>query len=44
VLEVICAGAGGVELAQAIAVLARAQQDAVWGPHPGQQQAPFPPA
>ena len=32
------------ELAQAIAVLARAQQDAVLGPHHRPQQAPLPPA
>ena len=32
------------ELAQAIAVLARAQQDAVLGPHHRAQQAPLPPA
>ena len=32
------------ELAQAIAVLARAQQDAVLGPHLRAQQAPLPPA
>ena len=34
----------GTELAQAIAVLARAQQERRLGPHPGAQQAPLPPA
>ena len=34
----------GTELAQAIAVLARAQQDAVLGPHHRPQPAPLPPA